>query len=98
MHAPQIIAASTKQMMTDFALGSQALPVASRLAAAEEMELAKLSGFVLAKSWESAEPLVEQSLHQPRFRREVVLVSCYMNATRGVSCAAHCCQPPPSAW
>jgi hypothetical protein len=42
-------AAITKQMMTDFALGSQAAPVARRLAAEEEMGLAKLSGMVLAK-------------------------------------------------
>jgi hypothetical protein len=36
--AAQIIAEITKQMMTDFALGSQALSVACRLAAAERRQ------------------------------------------------------------
>jgi hypothetical protein len=33
--APQIISGPTKEMMTDFALGSQVLPVARRLGATE---------------------------------------------------------------
>src|SRR5580704_7657441 len=70
-------------MMTDFALGSQALSVASRLAAAEEMDLARLFGLVLAKRCASAEPLVVRCVHHPRFRREVLLISGYVTATRG---------------
>jgi hypothetical protein len=37
-------------MMTDFGLGSQALPVACGLAAAERMELAKMFGVETKRS------------------------------------------------
>jgi hypothetical protein len=65
--APQIIAEITKQMMTDFALGSQALPVACCLAAVEQMELSRL--------FNCYKPLVELCLRQIQFRREVLLFS-----------------------
>jgi hypothetical protein len=64
--APQIIAEITKQMMTDYALGSQALPVACRLAAVEQKELSRLL---------NSKPLVELCLRQLQFRREVRLFS-----------------------
>ena len=51
--------------MTDFALGSQVLPVAGCLAAMEQMELSRLSN--------CCKPLVELYLRQVQFRREVLL-------------------------
>jgi hypothetical protein len=65
--APQIIPETTKQMMTDFALGSQVLPLARCLAAVEQMELSRL--------FHRCKPLVELCLRQVQFRREVLLFS-----------------------
>jgi hypothetical protein len=63
--APQIIAEITKQMMTDFVLGSQALPVACCLAAVEQMEISRL--------FNCCKPFVELCPRQVQFRREVLL-------------------------